>query len=133
VNKEYQQALGESGSVLMSESLQKTMRPSDNAEFHVYQGDECILSSHSVCSFQKNSTIIETVCSAPRPSVVLQKFQNLSHDEIMQIEYRGVKFENLKCQQWGIVMSELSLPGETKVELIFELVNNTQPKEILND
>ena len=118
---------------MMSKSLRESMQSPKEAVFEIHLNSKCVFSSSHVYSFQKSEKLIEVVCLAPLPQVVLKSLQSLTHKEIVQLNYHGTKFENQKCEQWCIVPSELSLTGETRLELNFKLVNKTPSKEILND
>ncbi len=118
---------------MMSDSLRGNVSSQKLPELVINLGETPVFRAHRVYSFQKSVDKVEISCSASRPVEVLNVLPSLSFDDILTLSYCGVKFENYTCVQWSIMPNDLSLPGESKLELIFKLCDNIQHEEILTD
>ena len=133
MSRDHRKILGGNSQVMMSESLQKIIRPIEKEELQVYRGNKCVVSFSKVHWFQKSSDVIEVSCGVANTSNIFALLQDISHTEILRIDYCGVSFKKQACKQWRFVSDYVDPMGGTRVELIFSATERLPDKEILND
>ena len=133
MSQDYRKILGDSSQVLMSDSLRQSVNRDKVPELIITNDEITVLEAYKVYSFQKNAEGIQITCSSQRITSMLRTLAVLAPTDTLELNYHETKFKNYACTQWGVVQSDLNLPGENKLELIFELLDNGSHKEILND
>ena len=92
-----------------------------------------ILKAQHVYSFQKTSNSIKIVCNIRGGKELIGVLAGLSFYNSLTLNYYETPFEDYACHQWETSTGELNLPGENRLELIFEKCRKQHAEQILND
>jgi hypothetical protein len=130
MNKDYTKILEES-SVLMSDSL-KSRRSTKTVRFPhlvISQGTQKIAQLHDVVSFRKSNEEIEIKCNTSMNSELISTMNSIPRQTPLVLNCGGEEFSVRNCKEWALIAG--MNPAEINIELIFELADFVESKEIL--